>query len=58
MITREVRDCLGYVVRAVIQEVDPDQAVNVRTYLQLRGLGAWVSHITGFLNVRCENAFF
>ena len=36
----QVRDCLGDVVRSVIQEVDPDQAVSVRTYLQLRGLGA------------------
>jgi hypothetical protein len=48
---RECRLCLGEVVRRVIQLVDPDQAVPIRTYLKLRGLDAWASHLITYLNV-------
>jgi hypothetical protein len=48
---RECRLCLGDIVRRVILQVDPDQAVPIRTYLNLRGLSAWASHLIVYLNV-------
>lgn len=49
---RECRGCLSALVRRVILEVDPDQVMPIRTYLQLRGLGAWAAHLIGFLQIR------